>query len=181
MFTGVKIKALILSASLAVLLTGFAGIGWASIPKQSASLTDRVRHELLMLPRYGVFDALSFSIDSSNTVTLAGEVMHPILRSDAEATVRNIQGVGRVINNIEVLPLSPFDNSIRLATYRAIFARQGLEKYAIRGNLPIRIIVRNGNVTLEGFVDNALDRQLIEMAARLVPNVFSVTDNLGIS
>jgi hyperosmotically inducible periplasmic protein len=181
MRTGTSIKALLLKGSLAILLMGFAGISQASVPKQTGSLTDRVRHELLMLPWYGVFDELSFTIDGSNTVTLSGAVTRPILKSDAEAAVRGIQGVGRVINDIEILPLSPFDNSIRLATYKAIFSRPGFEKYAIQANSPIRIIVKNGDVTLEGNVANAMDKQLAAMAARLVPGVFSVTDNLSVS
>jgi len=174
-------KALLLRTIPAVFLLGFAGFGLASVPKQPASLSDDVRHELLMLPYYNVFDELSFSTDGSNTVTLTGEVTRPILKSDAEAAVRNIRGVRNVINNIDVLPLSAFDNSIRFATYRAIFSRPGFEKYAIQANPPIRIIVKNGNVTLDGVVDSAFDKQLAEMAARSVPGVFRVTDNLTIS
>jgi hyperosmotically inducible periplasmic protein len=176
---GTRMKSMILKASLAVVC--LAGFSFASIPKRSASLNDKVRHELLMLPYYSVFDTLFFAVDNSNTVTLQGEVMRPILKSDAEAAVRGIQGIGRVVNNIEVLPVSPFDDRIRIAMYRAIFSRPGFEKYAIQTQSPIRIIVKNGNVTLEGFVDNSLDKQLAETAARLVPGVFSVTNNLSIS
>ena len=176
-----RLKIRLPKAHLAVLLLlGFAGTGLASVPKQGASLTDEVRHELLMLPYYNVFDELNYTIDGSNTVTLSGEVTRPIVKSDAEAAVRDIKGVGKVINNIEVLPLSPFDDRIRLNTYWAIFSRPGFEKYS-RAQSPIRIIVKNGNVTLEGSVANSLDKQLADMAARSVPDVFSVTDNLTIS
>jgi hyperosmotically inducible periplasmic protein len=181
METKIGTKARLLGTVLAVLLLGLAGNSMASIPQKSGSLTDSVRHQLLMLPYYDVFDVLAFTIDGSSTVTLTGQVTRPTLKADAETVVRGVTGVNHVINNIEVLPLSTFDNSIRLATYRAIFCRSGFEKYAIRANAPIRIIVKNGNVTLEGVVDNTLDRQMAEMAARFVPNVFSVTDNLTVS
>jgi hyperosmotically inducible periplasmic protein len=174
-------KNMLLRGILSLFLLGFAGIGLASIPKQTGPLSDAVRHRILMLPYYDVFDMLGFTIDNSNTVTLNGQVTRPTLKSDAEAVVRSLPGVSRVINNIEVLPLSTFDNSIRVATYRAIYSRPGFERYAIRANAPIRIIVKNSEITLEGVVDNAMDRQMAEMAARRVPYVFRVTDNLTIS
>jgi hyperosmotically inducible protein len=177
--TGSKILLLV---GLAVLLLGLTGSVFASVPKPVApSLTDQVRHELLMLPYYGVFDDLSFTIDSSNTVILSGKVTRPILKSDAEATVRSIPGIRAVVNNIEVLPLSPFDNKIRRDMLWAIYSRPGFEKYATQADPPIKIIVENGNVTLDGVVGSQLDRQLAEMAARSVSGVFSVTDNLKVS
>jgi hyperosmotically inducible periplasmic protein len=148
--------------------------------KQPKSLTDQVRHELVMLPYLGVFDDLGFTIDDSNAVVLTGEVVRPTLKSDAEAVVRRIQGVSKVVDNIEVLPLSSFDDAIRLRTYRAIFSRPGFEKYADQAVSPIRIIVKNGNITLEGIVGSQMDKTLAEMAARSVPGAFSVTDNLTI-
>ena len=175
-----QIRALLLKAIPAVFLLGFAGFSLASVPQKTASLSDEVRHQLLMLPYYNVFDELSFAIDGSNTITLTGEVTRPIVKSDAEAAVRNIPGVRQVIDKIDVLPLSRFDNSIRFATYRAIFSRPGFEKYAMQVNSPIRIIVKNGNVTLVGVVDNPMDKQMADMAARSVPGVFSVTDRLKI-
>lgn len=173
-------KSLLLMTSLAVILTGFAGIGLASNPSPAA-LSEKVRHELLLLPFYNVFDDLSFTIEGSNTVVLYGQVTRPTLKSDAEAAVRSIPGTGKIVNNIEVLPVSPFDNSIRLATYRAIYSKPGFEKYAILAHPPIKIIVKNGHVTLEGTVVNAIDKQVADMAARMVPGVFSVTDNLVVS
>ena len=164
----------------AVFLLGLTTVGLAS-NQQPASLNDQVRHEILMLPYYNVFNALSFTIEGSNTVILNGQVTGPTLKSDAEAAVRSVKGVGKIVNNIEVLPLSPFDNAIRLATYRAIYSRPGFEKYAFQPESPIRIIVKNGRVTLEGSVISPLDKQMAEMAARMVPNVFSVTDNLEVS
>ncbi len=181
MYATTRTRALLLKAVPIVFLLGFAGFGLASVPKQPASLSDEIRHELLMLPYYNVFDELSFTIDGSNTVTLTGEVTRPIVKSDAEAAVRNIPGVKTVINKIGVLPLSSFDDSIRFATYRAIFSRPGFEKYAIQVNPPIRIIVKNGNVTLDGVVSSDFDRQVAESAAKSIPGVFSVTDNLTVS
>ncbi len=178
----IGLKILLPVSTLFVLLLGLAGTGFASEPQRMApSISDEIRHELLMLPYYNVFDELNFSIDGSNTVTLSGKVTRPILKSDAEAAVRNIQGINEVINNIEVLPLSPFDNTIRRDMLWAIYSKPGFEKYAIEANPPIKIIVENGNVTLDGVVDSQLDKQIAEMAARSVPGVFSVTDNLKVS
>jgi hyperosmotically inducible periplasmic protein len=174
---------------LPILFLAFAGIGVASMgtnpdpsgsAKQTVSLTDQVRHELLMLPYYGVFDQLSFSIEGNDTVVLSGQVTRPVLKSDAEAVVRKVKGAAKVVNNIEVLPLSRMDDSIRLAAYRAIFSRPGFAKYAIQANSPIRIIVKNGNITLDGFVISQTDKTIAEMAARGVPFTFSVTNNLAI-
>ena len=175
------LRILLPMASLAVLLLGFAVTGFASDPNLAASLSDQVRHELLMLPYYNVFDELNFTIDGSNTVILSGKVTRPILKSDAEAAVRGIPGIKGVVNNIEVLPLSPFDNRIRADMLWAIYSRPGFEKYAIQANPPIKIIVENGNVTLDGVVGSQMDKQVAEMAARSVPGVFSVTDNLKVS
>ncbi len=171
-----------LPISLAVLLLVFAGSVFASVPKQAApSLTDEVRHELLMIPHYSVFDELSFTIEGSNSVVLSGEVTRPLIKSDAEVAVRNIPGVGQVVNNIKVLPLSPSDNRIRLNMLWAIYSKPGLEKYTIPADPPIRIIVDNGQVTLDGVVDTQMDKQMAEMAAKSVSGVFSVTDNLKVS
>jgi hyperosmotically inducible periplasmic protein len=175
--------------ALQLFLLGFAAISVASTRtgtnpagsnKQPLSLTDQVRHELVMLPYFGVFDDLSFTVKDSNTVVLTGQVVRPISKSDAEAAVRRVQGISKVVDNIEVLPLSSFDDAIRLQTYRAIFSRPGFEKYVNRAIPPIRIIVKNGNITLEGFVGSQMDKTMAEMAARSVPGAFSVTDNLTI-
>jgi len=187
MFTGFRKG--FLAIALPILLLGFTGSSMAStsrgtdasVPtKQPLSLADQVRHELAMLPYFGVFDNLGFTVDDSNTVVLSGQVVWPVLRSDAESAVRRIQGVSKVVNNIEVLPLSPFDNAIRLRAYRAIFSSPGFEKYAIQSLCPIRIVVKNGNITLYGVVGSQLDKTVAIMAARSVHGAFSVTDNLTI-
>ena len=139
-----------------------------------------VRHELVMLPYYGVFDDLAFRVDGG-TVTLLGQVTRPTLKSDAENVVRRIEGVSRVVNHIEVLPLSSMDDQIRLAVYRAIYGDAALStRYGFRALPSIHIIVKNGNVTLEGVVANEGDHNIAAMRAKGVPNVFSVTDNLRV-
>ena len=181
-----KIRRLALGMTMPIFLLSLIQVGMASISKgtlptstnqQTDELQDRVRHSLLMLPYYGVFDALSYSVQG-DTVTLTGEVRRPLLKSEAEAAVRKIAGVANVVNNIEILPLSPMDDSLRLRIYRAIYSQPGFEKYGIQAVKPIRIIVKNGNTTLYGVVATQLDKKLAEMAARNVPFAFSVTDKL---
>jgi BON domain len=144
-------------------------------------IAQEVRHRLLMLPFYGVFDDLAFGVDGG-TVTLEGAVVRPVLKSDAENTVKHIEGVTRVINNIKVLPPSPMDNRIRLAEYRAIYGYPALaDRYGYRAIPSIHIVVDNGHVRLEGAVANQLDKNLVNVRANSVPGVFSVTNNLKIA
>lgn len=142
-------------------------------------ITKQVRHELLRLPYYGVFDNLAYKVEG-DTVTLYGQVVRPSTRRDAEKSVARIAGVARVVNNIEVLPLSSFDDAIRVRTYRAVFNAGGLYRYAMGSNPSIHIIVNRGNVSLEGVVSNRMDSQLAYMAARSVPGAFSVNNNLQV-
>ena len=141
-------------------------------------ISRQVRHELLMLPYYGVFDDLAFRIDGS-TVTLLGAVTRPTLKSDAENRVKKIEGVSRVINEIEVLPVSPMDDQIRRAVFRAIYSDPTLSiKYGYGAVPAIHIIVKNGNVRLEGVVGSQADKDLVYLRASAVPNVFSVANDL---
>jgi hyperosmotically inducible protein len=142
-------------------------------------LVREVRHELVMLPYYGVFDNLAYSVDG-NTVTLYGEVVRPTTRSDAEHRVKRLPGVTRVVNNIKVLPLSSFDDRIRAATYRSIARTGGLYRYLLGANPSLHIVVNNGHVALEGVVSGSGDRTLAYMAANRVPGVFSVKNNLRV-
>jgi hyperosmotically inducible protein len=140
-----------------------------------------VRHQLLMLPYYGVFDDLSFRVDPDGTVILMGAVTRPTLKSDAENVVKHVEGVTKVINQIEVLPLSPEDDRIRMAEYRAIYGDSALAtRYGYRAIPPVHIIVKNGHVTLDGVVANQSDKDLINVRANSVPGVFSVTNNLRV-
>ena len=138
-----------------------------------------VRHELLMLPYYSVFDNLMFRVDGG-AVTLMGNVTRPVLKDDAERVVKKIEGVESVKNEIHVLPLSPVDDRIRFAAFRAIYGTPALNRYAHQAMPPIHIIVENGNITLEGVVANEMDRNLAYMKARGVHGAFSVTNNLRI-
>jgi hyperosmotically inducible protein len=138
-----------------------------------------VRHELVMLPYYGIFDDLAYRVDGSK-VTLFGSVTQPVLKSDAEKAVKRVEGVTQVDNQIEVLPLSPNDDRIRRAVYRAIFSKPGMEKYQLGAVPPIHILVKNGNVTLVGPVVNEFDKNVAGIAANGVSGVFGVKNNLRI-
>src|SRR5690242_6216986 len=142
-------------------------------------LTREVRHELVQVPWLSVFDNLQYSVKGSE-VTLSGQVWQPVTKDDAQTAVKGIEGVTKVNNNIEVLPLSPMDDQIRRAEYRAIYGFPELQRYGM-GVLPsIHIIVKNGHVTLAGTVDNAMDKSVVEIRAKSVPNVFSVDDKLEV-
>jgi hyperosmotically inducible periplasmic protein len=140
---------------------------------------EKVRKELVTLPYFGVFDNLGYQVEGG-TVTLYGQVVKPITRQDAERRVARIEGIDRVVNNIEVLPLSGFDDSIRARAYRTIFRTGSLYRYAMGANPSIHIIVKNGHLTLEGVASNQMDSQLANMAAGSVSGVFSVTNNLRV-
>jgi hyperosmotically inducible protein len=143
-------------------------------------IAQEVRHQLVMLPYYGIFDDLAFRVEG-NSVTLLGQVTRPTLKSDAENVVKRIEGVGQVVNNIEVLPLSPMDDQTRAAVYRAIFGDPSIStRYGFRALPSIHILVKNGHVTLEGMVANEGDKNLINIRANGVSNVFSVTNNLQV-
>ncbi|SPE44627.1 exported hypothetical protein [Candidatus Sulfotelmatobacter sp. SbA7] len=137
-----------------------------------------VHHELVMLPFYGVFDNLAYKVDPDGSVTLLGQVARPTLKSDAENVVKRIEGVEKVVNNIEVLPTSGNDDRIRRAAYRAIYGNSVLSQYQLRAVPPIHIIVKNGHVTLEGAVARQMDKQIAGMQANGVHGAFSVTNNL---
>ncbi len=150
----------------------------AANPKSTERIYKEVRHELVMLPFYGVFDNLAYKVDPDGTVTLLGQVSRPTLKSDAENAVKRIEGVERVVNNIEVLPTSMNDDNIRRAAYRAIYGNDVLSQYQMRAVPPIHIIVNNGKITLEGAVSRDMDKQIAGMQANGVHGAFSVTNNL---
>jgi len=155
-----------------------ASPAWAAPQAGRAELMNKVRKELVTLPYYGVFDNLEYSVEGG-TVTLYGQVVRPSTRSDAERRVRRLGGVERVVNNIEVLPLSGFDDSIRRQTYRALFGMNSpLFRYGRGVNPSIHIVVNRGHVTLEGVVSTESDANLARIRALSVPGVFSVTNNL---
>ena len=127
-----------------ILVLGLPGVALAQEKSYSEGRLEReVRHELMMLPYYGVFDNLAFKVDGYK-VTLLGEVTRPTLNSDAEAVVKKIEGVESVDNQIAVLPLSPNDDRIRLAVYRAVYGQASLSRYALQAIPPIHFIIKNG-------------------------------------
>ncbi len=148
--------------------------------KGEERIVKEVRHELVMLPYYSVFDNLAYKVEGY-TVTLYGQVVRPTLKSDAEHVVKKIEGVEKVVSNIEVLPVSPNDDRLRLAVYRAIYSQPGLDLYSLRAVPTIHIIVKNGNVTLTGAVANKGDKDRAGIAANGVAGVFSVTNDLQVS
>lgn len=174
--------------SLILFLTLFA-LGVASVAqdaqrdqpsaKSQERITREVRHELLMLPYFGVFDNITYKVDGYN-VTLLGQVVRPTLKSDAGNVVKRIEGVEKVDNQIEVLPTSPEDDRLRRRVFHAIYGYAPLEKYALGVQKPIRIIVKNGHLTLEGVVDNEGDKNFAGIRANGVPGLFSVTNDLQV-
>lgn len=153
-----------------------AGMAFAA---PQSKLEKEVRHELVMLPYYGVFDNLFFRVDGG-VVTLGGAVTRPTLKSDAGNVVQRIEGVESVRNEIDVLPLSPNDDRIRLAVFNAIYRHAPLQRYAVMAVPSIHIIVKNGNVTLEGVVANEGDKNIANIQANGVSGVFKVVNNLRV-
>ncbi len=149
-------------------------------PANEAHLIREVRHQLVMLPYYTIFDDLGFRVDGG-TVTLMGQVTNPVLKSDAQNVVKRVEGVTNVVNNIEVLPVSPMDWQIRRAMARKIYGDPVLAtRYGFQALPSIHIIVKNGHVRLEGVVANQMDKQIVGTQANTVPNVFSVDNNLQV-
>jgi hyperosmotically inducible periplasmic protein len=164
--------------------------GTSALPSSRQSMggtnpNDRIAretlHELLMLPYYSVFDNLAFRVENGNTVVLLGQVTNPTLKSDAEGSVKRIEGVEKVVNNIETLPPSPADDRIRHAAYRAIYGFDGLSKYSWGAVPSIHIIANRGHLTLTGVVDNENDKNVAGIRAKSVPGAFSVTNNLRVA
>ncbi len=179
----IKGKILPLLALLAVfVISAPASLAAGKTPDSAVNnqqLVKKIRKELVTLPYYGVFDNLAFQVNGG-TVTLYGQVVRPTTKSDAERRVARLSGVTRVINRINVLPLSSFDDSIRLRTYRELVRTGSLYRYFQGANPSIHIVVDRGRVTLEGVVANTMDAQLAYMAARRVPGSFAVANHLTV-
>jgi hyperosmotically inducible protein len=170
------------AATLALAASQVQGVQDSTQQRQAKAvsrLQKEVRHVLVTQPFYTVFDNLAFKIDGDR-VTLLGLVVTPTLKSDAANAVKSIEGVSAVDNQIEVLPVSPNDDQIRRAEFRAIYSAPGMEKYSIQAVPPIHIIVKNGHVTLVGVVANNADKILANARANSVSGVFSVTSDLAV-
>lgn len=187
-----KTKKLNIAAVLAALIIGIGtligGTANAAVTSKDAAVSGQrayntsrigkqVRKKLVSLPYYGVFDNLAYRIDGG-TVTLYGQVVKPSTKTDAGRSVARVEGVSRVVNNIEVLPVSSFDDSLRVRTLRALQRTGGLHRYFLGANPSLHIVVNRGHVTLAGVVGSSLDRQLAYMTARQVSGAFSVTNDL---
>ncbi len=142
-------------------------------------ISREVYHQLLLLPRLSVFDFVSYQVNDG-TVTLSGEVTQPVKKSDAESAVKSVEGVDKVDNNIKVLPLSPMDERIRRAEFRAIYSLPSLQQYSWYAVQSIHIVVENGHVTLEGWVNTQADKDAAGVRANSVPGVFSVKNDLEV-
>ena len=185
MLVGVAVLAVGLLGGMGVLVraAGVSVVSQQAHTRDTAHFADwlktEVHHQLALLPYYSIFDNLEYSIDGA-TVTLQGQVVHATLKDDAENSVKKIEGVEKVINNIEILPPSPDDDQIRHAEFRSIYGFGPLEKYAYSSVASIHIIVKGGHVTLEGVVDSQSDKDAANVRANAVANVFSVTNNLKV-
>jgi len=142
----------------------------------------RIERDLLreLAPRVGVFDYISFQVDGNGNVALFGQVRDATLKKHAAEDAKRVEGVRRVQNQIEILPVSPTDDEIRRAVYTAIYSQNGFERYRIRAVPPVHIIVKNGSVALEGVVGTKLELAQVKTAANSVPGVFSVKNNVHI-
>lgn len=144
-----------------------------------AWLMNEVRHQLVLLPWYSVFDNLEYRVNGGK-VTLMGQVVLPVTKINAEKAVKGIEGVTSVDNQIQVLPVSPMDDQIRRAEFRAIYSYPSFQHYSNMAVAPIHIVVAGGHVTLDGVVDNQADKDAANIRANGVPGVFSVTNNLRV-
>ena len=174
-----RILVILIMIGLTASLTASAASNRQEGSVRNFGFTESIRKQLARLPYYGVFDNLAFELNG-NTVVLYGQVVRPTTKREAERRVAKMEGIERVINQIEVLPPSSFDDSIRRRVYNAVFRTGGLYRYAMGANPSIHIVVNRGRVSLEGVVSNQMDSQLAYMAANGVPGVFSVTNNLRI-
>jgi hyperosmotically inducible periplasmic protein len=166
---------------VALMATSSLGVARAYQQEPKArDLVKEVRHQLVLLPYYSVFDNLAYKVEGSKVI-LIGQTVRPTLKSDAEAAVKGIEGVSSVQNDIEVLPVSPMDDQLRRALYRSIYGDAALSRYGFQAVPSIHIIVKNGNATLEGVVDSEGDKNIAGLRANSVPNVFSVKNNLVVA
>lgn len=161
------------------LVLGILVVAPEAFGQTNPRIVREVRHELVTLPYYGVFDWLEYEVLKDGTVILRGQVVRPSTKSDAAGRVKEIEGVRRVENEIEVLPQSPQDDRLRTALYRAIYNfNSPLFRYATQSVPPIHLVVKRGHATLKGVVANRADAQQAYIRARGVPGLFSVRNEL---
>jgi osmotically-inducible protein OsmY len=174
-------KGTIASVALTLLLAASLVQAKATMPNPPMNTSEQIRHQLALLPYSSIWDWIEADLQADGTVVLRGEVIRPTLKTDAKSRLRGIESVKNVVDDIRVLPLSRFDNEVRVGVYRALFnSNSTLFRYALGVNPSIHIIVDNGHVTLKGVVSNNMDRQLAGMAANRVFGVFSVNNELEV-
>jgi hyperosmotically inducible protein len=174
-------KRTIASVALTVILTAGLVHAKPSVPNKGTDAAQQIRHEIATLPYTGIWDWIDAELHSDGTVVLRGDVTRPSTKADIESRLRGLESVSSVIDDIRVLPLSPFDNQIRVGVFRSLFnGNSALSRYALGANPSIHIIVDNGKVTLRGVVSNTMDKQLAGMAANRVFGVFSVDNELQV-
>jgi len=169
-------KKALLAAGLAAVL-GLLGFSQSS---PSQKIEDQVVSTLLSLPLYGVFDNLAYELEGTNVV-LSGQVLMPITKEEAGKRVARIQGIGKLTNSIEILPLSGIDDAIRLRAYRMLFGTANLYRYSLGANPLIHIIVKGGHITLEGIVSSEDDAKLALLSIRGIQDSLSQKSSLKVS
>ena len=175
-----RILGQLLMAGTLLLGAGVAGATTSPTPQTDASIANRVRHEIVMYPYYGIFDNVNYRV-VNGSVELSGEVTQPWKKADIGRSLQKIPGVTSVTNELEVLPLSPMDDQLRLQVARAIYRDPTLSRYAIQAVPPIHVIVDNGHVTLEGVVNNNFEKQVAGMrAATAGLSLGPITNNLRV-
>jgi hyperosmotically inducible periplasmic protein len=175
--TNFIVRAVLLMTLMSLLAPALSAL--ANTSQVNSRLVKQIRHELATLPYYGVFDWLEFELKPDNTVVLRGYVTRPTTKADAEARVKDIEGVKGVINEIQVLPVSPSDDRLRIALYRQLYDWDSpLFRYATQSIPSIHIIVDGGRAILKGVVNSKADAQLAYMRARSVPGLFDVKNEL---
>src|SRR5665213_1106687 len=167
------LSAIVLAGAISLTMGTFSANAAPTTNPKVKSIPEQVHHELAMLPWYGAFDNLAYQVNGTEVI-LSGQVTseHAVTKDDAGKFVSSIPGVTNVINNIEILPVSLFDNQIRRAEYRAVFSRGDLGRYTLGAIPQVHIIVKNGHVSLEGVVMNQMDKNMAGIFANTVPGVF---------
>ena len=150
---------------------------WAATPEDNARIAEQVRKQIVKLPYYSIFDNVQFEFHDG-VVELSGDVYRPVMKKMVEKAAQRVEGVDSVTNNIEILPLSSYDDRIRVALMRQLYRNPVFTRHSIQAVPPVHIVVKNGNVTLEGVVNSELEKNVAFHVANGIHGVFSVTNNL---
>ena len=173
---GFSIKLMVVTVVLATAIPAMAS------PANAVAVSDQdiarsVRKSILTHPYYDVFDWIEARV-GNGTVTLSGYVREPWRKSDFEKRVMKIAGVSKVENEIKILPLSAYDDELRIRAVRTIYGSSSLNRYAVGANLPIHVIVENGRIVLKGLVASKMESQIAESLVRTNTLAFEVRNDL---